>query len=201
MHVQIVTYRLADISESEYLDAAHQTAPRFGSIPGLLAKVWLEDPSQEVYAALYFWEDEDAMERFLRSDLFEATNPEFDDVATDGFAVLENLTRATQPMLDIVEEPSVGLRGAIPMPPVEAPVDKAPTKRAAGTKAAKKKAPAKKAAAKKAAARKAAARKAGSRARATTKKTAGKKSPGKKTPVPSRAAAKRTPRGPAKKAR
>ena len=43
------------------------------------------------------------VERFLRSDLFEGTNVEFTDVESEGFAILENLTAQTQPLLDVVQ--------------------------------------------------------------------------------------------------
>ena len=103
MHVQVVTYVLEGIQESEYLDISNEIAPSFSNIPGLQAKLWLDDPDRGRYGAVYLWEDKESMERFLRSNLFEGTNPEFSNVESEGFAVLENLTAQTQPVLDIVE--------------------------------------------------------------------------------------------------
>lgn len=102
MHVQVVTYGLGGIDESTYLDTAHELTARFSGTPGLQAKIWLEDPEHGRYGALYFWDDRESMERFLRSDLFEATNPDFDEVQSEGFDILENLTAQTQPVLDVV---------------------------------------------------------------------------------------------------
>jgi len=109
MYVQVVTYGLAT-SEGEYLDVANRVAPEFSGLPGLQAKVWLDDPDLGRYGAIYFWEDKESMERFLRSDLFEATNPDFVDVDSEGFTVLENLTAQTQPVLQLVEGRDMGGR-------------------------------------------------------------------------------------------
>src|SRR5918993_2227013 len=103
MYVQVVTYALEGMQESEYLDISNELAPSFSSVSGLQAKIWLDDPDRGRYGAVYFWEDKGSMERFLRSDLFEGTNTDFTDVESEGFAILENLTAQTQPVLDIVE--------------------------------------------------------------------------------------------------
>jgi heme-degrading monooxygenase HmoA len=103
MHIQVVTYALEGMDENQYLDISNQLAPSFSNIPGLQAKIWLDDPDRDRYGAVYLWEDKESMERFLRSDLFEGTNPEFTDVESEGFSILGNLTAQTQPVLDIVE--------------------------------------------------------------------------------------------------
>ncbi|HEX2042073.1 MAG TPA: YdhR family protein [Acidimicrobiales bacterium] len=102
MYVQVVTYGLGGISEREYLDVANDVASRFAAMPGLQAKIWLEDQDRGRYGAVYLWDDRESMERFLASDLFEATNRDFVDVYSAGFDVLENLTGQTQPVLDLV---------------------------------------------------------------------------------------------------
>ena len=118
MHVQVVTYALEGIPESEYLDISNELAPSFSNIPGLQAKIWLDDPDRGRYGAVYFWEDKESMERFLRSNLFEGTNPQFAGVESEGFAILENLTAQTQPVLDIVEARQ---RPAPPSGPIKQP--------------------------------------------------------------------------------
>ena len=130
MFVQVVTYGL-EMNESEYLDVANDLAPRFSGLSGLLAKVWLEDPDRGRYGALYLWEDKESMERFLRSDLFEGTNPEFVQVDSEGFAILENLTAQTQPSLELVESRRPAVRAAPPRPSA---VKKAPAPRASTAK-------------------------------------------------------------------
>ncbi len=112
MYVQVVTYGLGGISENEYLDVANEMAPRFSGLPGLQAKVWLEDAELGRYGALYLWDDKESMERFLRSDLFEETNPDFVEVESEGFSILENLTARTQPVLELVQQRRKGAPAA-----------------------------------------------------------------------------------------
>ncbi len=139
MHVQIVTFNLGGISEGEYIDVASRLAPRFAGLPGLLAKVWLESPESGVYGAIYLWEDQEAMERFLATDLFEGTNSAFVNLTSDDFSILENLTRATQPVLAVLDEPAPRGRAPSPRPAppaTAAPAKTAPAKAAAGSKGA-----------------------------------------------------------------
>ena len=149
MYVQIVTYNLSGVSEQDYIDIAHQVAAQFASMPGLQAKVWLEDAQSNSFGAVYFWEDRESMERFHRSDLFEATYPGFATVVSEGYAVYEHLTKLTQPVLQILEEGWTAAPASpveAPPPPAETPrtvVKQAPAKKAArkatkGAKAAKK---------------------------------------------------------------
>lgn len=179
MFVQVVAYSLEGITEEEYLDVANQLAARVAALPGLQAKLWLENPGANRYGAIYFWDDLESMERFGESDLFEGHVPEFVSFRAEEFSVLENLTAMTQPMLEIMEphrvvrtipEPSPAKPSAIAArqpttkkrtpPPRKAPA-KAPATKALATKkaaaAAKKAAAPKKTAAKTAAAKKGAA--------------------------------------------
>src|SRR5919202_2069165 len=102
MHVLVVTYDLSGITEGEYIDVANDLTGRFSSMPGLQAKLWLAQTDEGRYGAVYLWDDRQSMERFLRSDLFEDTNPDFSDVVAEDFEVLENLTAAPQPVLELV---------------------------------------------------------------------------------------------------
>jgi hypothetical protein len=95
---------------------------------------------------VYFWEDKESMERFLHSNLFEGTNPEFTDVESEGFAILENLTAQTQPGLDVVETPR---RQPPPASgPIKQPGRPAPQQRPAGGRSSSKKTTATKASSK-----------------------------------------------------
>lgn len=129
MIVQIVTYRLG-MSEEDYLTVANDIAPGFAALPGLLTKLWLENPETGWYGAVYLWEDEESMERFLRSPLYEGTNPDFVDVASEEFGVLENLTRITQPVVEILEP------ARQPAPRAKRPARRAPAPVAKQAKAA-----------------------------------------------------------------
>jgi len=118
MYVQIVTYNLNGVSEQDYIDIAHQVSGQFAAMGGLEAKVWLRHPDATSFAAVYFWEDRESQERFAASDLFEATYPGFANVVSESYEVYEHLTRATQPVLDILEEEEAGWAPP-PVPPVE----------------------------------------------------------------------------------
>ena len=150
MYVQVVSYGLAGIGEDDYLDVANRVAPRFSGMPGLLAKLWLGNTEDGRYGAVYLWEDREAMERFVRSDLFEAFNPEFDEVAVEDFDVLENLTAVTQPVLEVLQPKRQRLaRTPRPAPASNPPAissgtsgaRKAPVATKAATKAPKKTTP------------------------------------------------------------
>jgi heme-degrading monooxygenase HmoA len=202
MRVQIVTYNLNGISEGDYLDVANQLAARFSALPGLLAKIWLEDPESNTYGGIYLWDDEESMQRFLRSDLFEGTNPEFSNVTSQDFNVFENLTRQTQPVLEVLEEPARAYAPP-PLPPQEAPAAPAAPP-APATKIGAKKIGAKKIGAKKAVAIKGLAKKAPKKAlvkKALVKKAVAKKVQAKKA-VAIKGLAKKVPvkKAPAKKA-
>ena len=200
MHVLVVTYDLSGITEGEYIDVANDLTGRFSSMPGLQAKLWLANTDEGRYGAVYLWDDRESMERFLRSDLFEDTNPDFSDVVAEDFEVLENLTGATQPVLELVpprrQPPSRAVRPAparkamarttgarkIPVTTKSAPTSTGATKTAAATparaKSAATKTPAAKSATKGAPARSATAKKTPAKATAgkatrRTGKTAG----------------------------
>jgi heme-degrading monooxygenase HmoA len=102
MHVQIVTFTLGSLSEEDYLSSANDVAGAMSSQGGLLAKVWLDRQEDGTYGACYLWRDRESMERFVRSGLFEGNNSELQDVASQDFAVLRNLTKKTQPELELV---------------------------------------------------------------------------------------------------
>lgn len=44
MHVQVVTYRVEGVSDSTFIEANREFAEAMAAVPGLLAKVWLEEP-------------------------------------------------------------------------------------------------------------------------------------------------------------
>ena len=102
MHVQLVTFTLGSLSEEDYLTAANSVAGDFAMQGGLMSKVWLERPEDGTYGALYVWRDKESMERFMRTGLFEGNNSELNDVTSQDFGVLQNLTKKTQPELELL---------------------------------------------------------------------------------------------------
>jgi heme-degrading monooxygenase HmoA len=98
MHIQIVSFNLKDMSESEYQQMCEGAAPAFASLPGLLSKVWISDQAANTYGGVYTWRDRQSMEGYLRSDLFKAisTNPHLANLNSRDYSVLETPTRATR---------------------------------------------------------------------------------------------------------
>src|ERR1700730_17880110 len=104
MHVQVVTYRVADISDPDFIEANQEFAEMMAAVPGLLAKVWLKDPDEKIYGGLYLWQDRQACKSFLASDLWAEVvkDDSMLDLESHDFGVMEELTRSTQPGLKLL---------------------------------------------------------------------------------------------------
>lgn len=104
MHAQVVTYRMAELSEVDFVEANKEFAAMMAAVPGLLAKIWLRDPSGNVYGGLYLWRDRAAFEEFLASELWgEVVNDSsLLDLASRDFVVMTELTQLTQPGMAVV---------------------------------------------------------------------------------------------------
>jgi hypothetical protein len=104
MHVQVVTYRMADISDLEFIETNKEFAEMMAAVPGLLAKVWLKDPDENIYGGLYLWRDRAACESFLAGELWAEVvkDDSMLDLASQDFAVMEELTKTTQPGIKLL---------------------------------------------------------------------------------------------------
>jgi quinol monooxygenase YgiN len=98
MHIQVVTFRLKDMSEEQYRALVAEVAPAFSAAPDLIAKVWLTDPATGTYGGVYTWADRAAFEAYTRSELFQAiaNNPGLTDLISRDYAVLEAPTAITR---------------------------------------------------------------------------------------------------------
>jgi heme-degrading monooxygenase HmoA len=105
MHVQVATYKIDALSDEEFIDANQEFASMMNAVSGLLAKVWLKAPDGRVYGGVYLWRDREAYEDFIRSDLWASvlSDDSLTELETQDFAVMEELTKATQPGLPIFE--------------------------------------------------------------------------------------------------
>jgi hypothetical protein len=103
VHVQVVTYRIADIGDAEFIEANEEFAAMMSAVPGLVAKVWLKEPGTNTYGGVYLWRDRESCERFLASDVWQSVvNDEtLADLDSRDFAVMEELTKATQPGIEL----------------------------------------------------------------------------------------------------
>lgn len=106
MHVQVVTYRLAEsgLTDAEFIEANQEFAEMMKVVPGLLAKIWLKDPANEAYGGLYLWQDREAYENFLASELWGSvvTDESVSDLTSHDFVVMNELSALTQPALQLV---------------------------------------------------------------------------------------------------
>lgn len=104
MHIQVVTYEMADVSEPEFIEANKEFAAMMAVVPGLLAKVWLRDADENLYGGLYLWQDREACESFLAGELWASAvnDSSMSDLASRDFAVMEELTKATQPGIKLL---------------------------------------------------------------------------------------------------
>lgn len=104
MHVQVVTYRMADITEPEFIAANREFAEMMAAVPGLLAKVWLKEPALNLFGGLYLWQDRAAFEDFLAGPLWTEVlgDDSLSELSSHDYAVMESLTEATQPGLKLV---------------------------------------------------------------------------------------------------
>jgi len=103
MHIQIINFRLKDMSETDYRAQCDEVAPAFAEVPGLVSKVWLANSVTNTYGGVYTWTSREAMEEYARSDLFKAvaTNPNFADITSVDFDVLEDPTSVTRGLAQV----------------------------------------------------------------------------------------------------
>lgn len=68
MILQTVTFS-SGLEEDELLRIAHERAPRFRAIPGLLQKYYVKGDEPGQYRGVYIWDSPESLEEFRRSDL------------------------------------------------------------------------------------------------------------------------------------
>ena len=68
MILQIVKLR-TDLSEGELLEIAHERAPQFRGIPGLVQKYYVRRGGPGEFAGVYLWDSPESLAAFRESDL------------------------------------------------------------------------------------------------------------------------------------
>lgn len=101
MHVQIINFRLKDVSEEDYAGLCDNLAPSYAAVPGLVQKIWLANSQTGTYGGVYVWRDKQSMEDFARTDLYNsvATHPNLDGVTSADFDVLPGPTEVTNGLI------------------------------------------------------------------------------------------------------
>ena len=103
MIIQVVNFNLNDLSDADYRSACDGLAPELARVPGLLSKIWLADQASNTYGGVYTWVDRQAMDAFARSDFFNAfaTNPNFANITSSVFGILEGPSQVTRASIAI----------------------------------------------------------------------------------------------------
>ena len=101
--IQVVNFNLKDLSDADYRSACDGLAPELARVPGLISKVWLADEASNTYGGVYTWVDQQAMDAFARSDFFKAfaTNPNFANITSTVFGILEGPSQVTRASIAI----------------------------------------------------------------------------------------------------
>jgi hypothetical protein len=97
MIVRIVTFALSGIDHDQYHQHASTVAEGFNRWPGLVAKLWLHDPTDGRYGGAYLFTDQAAADLSRATDLFTGMmrNAAFADLTVDEYHVLDELTAVT----------------------------------------------------------------------------------------------------------
>lgn len=104
MYVQIVTFGLNGVTEEQFHEFCAGETGTFAALPGLISKIWLRDSDGGTYGAVYLWRDRAAYDDYVQSEVWGAVtaDPSLANVKSVAFDVFEDLTRETQPALELV---------------------------------------------------------------------------------------------------
>jgi hypothetical protein len=104
MRAQVVTFGLNGITEEQFQEGCGAKTQTFANLPGLLAKIWLRNPETNTYGGLYLWADQEAYERYIKGEIFDAIKADqnLENVESRDFGVFEELSALTMPKLRAV---------------------------------------------------------------------------------------------------
>jgi hypothetical protein len=98
MHIVIINFNLKGMTPAEFYELCDQLAPAFTEVPGLISKVWLDNPGTNTYGGVYTFEGVVSAKSFLGGELAGqvASNPHFEDLTVGDFGIIESATRVTR---------------------------------------------------------------------------------------------------------
>ena len=98
MHIQVVNFNLEGTSRAEYESVCNELAETFAALPGLVSKHWLADEKNNTYGGVYIWENREAYDAFVNSELFAGvgSNPALVNISSKDFDVIEAPSRVTR---------------------------------------------------------------------------------------------------------
>ena len=97
MIIRIVTFTLSGIDDDQYRHHAETVVEGFNRWPGLVAKLWLHDPTDGRYGGAYLFTDQAAADLSRATDLFVgmSRNAAFTDLTVNEYQVVDELTAVT----------------------------------------------------------------------------------------------------------
>ena len=103
MHILVITFQLEGLSTGEFYGLCDELAPAWAKVPGLVSKVWLDSPETNTFGGIYTWESKQAMDDYLRSELFAAVanHPNFANATAKDYGVIEAPTRVTRGLVGV----------------------------------------------------------------------------------------------------
>jgi hypothetical protein len=104
MHVEVINFNLEDMTDEEWHEVGKGLVDAYNELPGLLAKIWIENTDRNVFGGIYLWRDKESMEAFHDGWMGERirNNPKYANVTFNDFHVVDELTKATQPVLQML---------------------------------------------------------------------------------------------------
>ena len=97
MHIQMVNFKLNEVTRSDYDALLEQAAPQFPQIPGLKSKYYLADDEANIYGGVYVWETRQAMLDYQAGEIYQGIldHPGLAEVTSVDFDVIEDHSFAT----------------------------------------------------------------------------------------------------------
>src|SRR5882724_8945997 len=96
-HVSVMNYHICNIDDTGWSQACDELATAFAAAPGLVNKIWLHGEG-DARGGVYLWQDKDAYDAFLVSDLAKAlgSHPNIADLTMRDYAIDEAPTQVTR---------------------------------------------------------------------------------------------------------
>ena len=102
MQVQIITFRIEGLTETQAKRWCSAAELAIAELPGLMSKTWLGSDESGFCGGVYFWEDSFALHQFRHSELYckPMCSPYVEDVDGQDFAVHGEPSEVTTGLTD-----------------------------------------------------------------------------------------------------
>jgi hypothetical protein len=92
------------VSRKELESAFRPGAEPIANVPGLRWKVWLISEARKEAGAIYLFDDESSVQKYLTGKIVEAvkSNPALSNISVKQFEMLEDLTKITRGPIELI---------------------------------------------------------------------------------------------------